>query len=1079
MAFANTFYVAPNTIDFTTVFLKFSPLNQAAVMGTLIGIGVLYFIGVIVLRRFDKADRLKWGMTPLCDNVVTDTQFYIIKVYTGMRNGGGTNSPIAFNLKGTRGETGPRTLSDGIRQGFARGSCMVFFMATNAWLGPLEYLSVWHDHDEDQQFESWYLNQVVIIDVSKEQVYTFVAEQWLSVKTSVYINVCSNTTKEPLSFEARFFHQTRNRLSEGHMWASIFYRPQFSVFTRVQRLSCALVYILLNMIANAMYFNPEPNYVEPALLVVGPIRFTSQQIYVSVISALITTPPVMLLVVLFSRTRARAKSRQTCCCCFRCCCCCSTKHRYSRYDNMTQSQSFNNQTKEDKLQTKLLSDTVPEYYGKLFLPTCFVYINWCIVAGGVAAPAFFVMLYSMEWGKQKSEEWLTSFFMSLIESAIVVDPVMVVCVALILAIVQRVHAEKSTTDIVEIVRKYRKMIAGKLHRGKQVSAPLGKRLLDSIRRKKEYQSEVSSSLRDILLAIFFLWLVSSIAYSARDDRSYRCHSEIINTIVKPYKMPQFNLMKTPGDIYTWLNVSVFPSLFPEVDYNGRLLEWTEKDFTTGQNNIRVGPPRLRQLRSKKDKCWIPYFGEVECNHRYSLINEDTDSYCIGWNQGPCQKEENIFQDSSAAWKFTSALDVWGLPLTGQHCTYSGGGYIVTFDVSLYVTRNILKELFNNIWLNRQTRAVVFEFTLYNPGVNIFIYNEFLIEFPESGGTLTSYNVYPMRLYDNHGGEGHYTLICQILFVLCLFVLMVKICVRFYQQGSQYFGMFWQVYELLMFATGVTAIVAFFIRLGLTFLTISKFEENKRRFVNFAHIVLWDQIYVTLLGVLIFMATLRIIQTFSASKRINAIVRIFKDCGKPLFWFSTCFIYLLIGFGVSGLFLFGSQLESYVSVYKSLTTLLLAMIGKSKFSEIDEMQPVLAKIFFSFYIITVVFFTMTIFFSILGGSIDNIVHGIRTDGDADLLDYMAEAMKRLIKKPKAAVGKKAQSKVSFTQIEKIYINGSPPPSRPQTPVPPSDGKIWISGGDNPALVWRPHPFCRFRTFKVQQKCKQGQTVFMSE
>lgn len=103
-------------------------------------------------------------------------------------------------------------------------------------------------------------------------------EEWLSVETSLYINIQSANTQERISFESRFFHRTRDRLAEGHMWASIFYRPTASVFTRVQRLSCAVVYILLNMIANAMFFNPEPNYEAPPFLQVGPFRFSSQEV---------------------------------------------------------------------------------------------------------------------------------------------------------------------------------------------------------------------------------------------------------------------------------------------------------------------------------------------------------------------------------------------------------------------------------------------------------------------------------------------------------------------------------------------------------------------------------------------------------------------------------------------------------------------------------------------------------------------------------------------------------------------------------------------------------------------------------
>jgi hypothetical protein len=51
LTFGNTFYVAPNTIDFSTVFLKFDLKSQAAVLGTLIGILVIYLLLLKVHRE--------------------------------------------------------------------------------------------------------------------------------------------------------------------------------------------------------------------------------------------------------------------------------------------------------------------------------------------------------------------------------------------------------------------------------------------------------------------------------------------------------------------------------------------------------------------------------------------------------------------------------------------------------------------------------------------------------------------------------------------------------------------------------------------------------------------------------------------------------------------------------------------------------------------------------------------------------------------------------------------------------------------------------------------------------------------
>ena len=56
MTFGNSFFVAPNVIDFSTVFLKFSPLSQGAVLGTLSGIGIMFVLVIIWAVGNDRND---------------------------------------------------------------------------------------------------------------------------------------------------------------------------------------------------------------------------------------------------------------------------------------------------------------------------------------------------------------------------------------------------------------------------------------------------------------------------------------------------------------------------------------------------------------------------------------------------------------------------------------------------------------------------------------------------------------------------------------------------------------------------------------------------------------------------------------------------------------------------------------------------------------------------------------------------------------------------------------------------------------------------------------------------------------
>lgn len=58
--------------------------------------------------------------------------------------------------------------------------------------------------------------------------------------------------------------------------------------------------------------------------------------------------------------------------------------------------------------------------------------------------------------------------------------------------------------------------------------------------EKHRQTTIKTTfVKDILLNMFLIIILSSIAYSNRDHRSYHHHEEIVNTIVTPWKLPQF------------------------------------------------------------------------------------------------------------------------------------------------------------------------------------------------------------------------------------------------------------------------------------------------------------------------------------------------------------------------------------------------------------------------------------------------------------------------------------------------------------------------------------------------------------
>ena len=57
--------------------------------------------------------------------------------------------------------------------------------------------------------------------------------------------------------------------------------------------------------------------------------------------------------------------------------------------------------------------------------------------------------------------------------------------------------------------------------------------------------------------------------------------------------------------------------------------------------------------------------------------------------------------------------------TGQIATYPGNGYEIILGVYRSETEAILDELYNNLWIDDKTRAIMIDFTVYNANINLF------------------------------------------------------------------------------------------------------------------------------------------------------------------------------------------------------------------------------------------------------------------------------------------------------------------------------------------------------------------------
>ena len=236
-------------------------------------------------------------------------------------------------------------------------------------------------------------------DVQSGKSWILNCENWLAVESDdgkVWRILSVSSDEELTNFNHVFSKQAIKGLMDGHIWFSIVSRPPTSNFTRVQRLSCALCLLCCTMITSAMFYNMGGQGPSPFTVHIGSLVIDLKPFVIGLQSSIIIVPVNVLIVQIFRNLQPK-----------------------------------NETPKRHEARGILIENKNPPQ-GKL--PHCFIYIAYALCYLATAASIFFTLLYSIQWGKETSTEWVIAMVTSFFQSVLLLQPVKVIVVAVIIAL---------------------------------------------------------------------------------------------------------------------------------------------------------------------------------------------------------------------------------------------------------------------------------------------------------------------------------------------------------------------------------------------------------------------------------------------------------------------------------------------------------------------------------------------------------------------------------------------------------------------------------------------------------------------
>ncbi|XP_070568587.1 polycystin family receptor for egg jelly-like [Ptychodera flava] len=915
----DSFYVPVNTITWHE--LSFSDLlENPLVISIVCAIFAVYFILLVYMRRKDKEDLYRWGATPLIDNCKRDRVIYRIAVCTGDKGKAGTRSNIYFRLVGEKGATGIRQLKGEFGKVFSSGSVNHFLMAVPKTLGELQYLHIWHDSAGYGDDASWFLNRITITDVQSGKWYTFLCNRWLAVdvddcKIDRILPVAGKDNL--LDFNENFVWRRQKSLTDDHLWFSLFLRPTQSIFTRVERLSCCLSLLFASLISNAMFYrtDSEAEKMTYTRVEFGPIRFSLQQVYIGTVSTLVVLPVNLIIINIFRKSRRC--SRVDACGCL----------RRTRAKKCCRGETHGS---EPKVALKVDRTQISENRAAFMLPWWFIYIGWALVFLVTTISASFVIMYSMEWGKEKSTDWISSSGASLFESMILIEPMKAIIVAYILSLLLRSpdpgdDADKSTKKQNEQIEQEYEENQLPYHSVDEYDspfAPLKHEDMELVKQRRVREKQMMAVMYGILVYSVFVGVTMVLCHHTRHPMLYDLNRYIRNTYISGDQ--NFMQIRTPDEFWHWLEGTFIESAYPSS-------KKAHPHVTADWQSFRVGSIRLRQQRNQKGNCYIPSDGN-ECE----LFDEtERAQFLPGWE--PYNKyiksdtQQNLSSTEEYPWTHQNSSSLRGTYYFGNHHIYGIDGYVAILPDNKKSALNYTKWLAKNYWLDPFTEAVFVEFDLYHQNVDIFSSMTLALEILPTGNAnarISQKDLPGLQIFsgDFVGNDRTLTIFfCWLLFGVFGIVLLVSLMRRILKQRGYFLRLPWNYFDtsltLATFASLVLLVICDRVKANALKETLEGTGENLQGIA-----ALSDFLNHVIAGVA-FLSVIRFLKLLRFNRRMMLMSKTIRAVGDDIISYIVLIFLTNSACAHAGYLAFNTSLELFKSFREAMELLFIVSVGK--------------------------------------------------------------------------------------------------------------------------------------------------------
>ncbi|XP_066300908.1 polycystin-1-like protein 2 [Branchiostoma lanceolatum] len=532
-------------------------------------------------------------------------------------------------------------------------------------------------------------------------------------------------------------------------------------------------------------------------------------------------------------------------------------------------------------------------------------VAWVLAILTSVSSSFFVIMYSLQFGAERSRAWLKDFVLTFLISTFLLEPVQIVLIAYTKAAIIRPIVWSVTACVRGVLGtnssdKERSPVCIIQKKSRDYDVP-ARRVLPPAPKKTNHDpnwTERMTKGRSILVVLVFLLIFTGNAFYIGvldlDRHAYFVRTSLENSLLSGYEE-----VTTVDDAWEWMLSELMPSLHPERGYSGQKLRWLDKQFPVGTNAFRIGPVRLE--RTTKN-------GTSACNTTVDLPQD-----------------------------------------AGQAAA-------------------VIEFLKQNNWILVVSDTLIIRINFYHPDVKLFSTVVFRLQYIPGGAAHLRPSIQTFRLYQYQTADDFVQMLFHILFVLFFIYNVLTEIWNIQKSGRLYFASFWTILILCNIGLSTAVIVTFGLRYITAAAVLGDLQQTKgllgiNGFVDISTVSQWDAAFKEVLSFSIFISTCSILRVLNFSRGVATVYALPRLIYGEAFGFAVYMLVVIVAYGLSGILIFGKNMESFSGFKKTSYVLFEMSLGRPFVGVFaDDMKAVdrvMGPLYYSTFVMLFVFYLMNL------------------------------------------------------------------------------------------------------------------------